>query len=156
MRVVGINCSLPCCSGAAMEERMFIFLFFKFYFKEHNDICIYFVIIKHSKEMRCLSLLTSFQTESSRRSEPRRDEGWDVVWNRFSSKPWASCSVALGTTGAAWRHTLTICNLNTGEKYVLGMKKDGKFCWCLGSFWFNSVGIIEQSSGVLVPPLITV
>lgn len=46
---------------------------------------------------------------------------------------------------------LIVANLNPGEKYVLGMKKYGKFCCHLGNFWFTSVGVIEESYGVLVP-----
>lgn len=94
--------------------------------------------------------------ELSQRDVPRTAEGWDVVWNRPSSKSWVSCLVALGRTGAAWEHMLIVANLNPGEKGVLGMNKYGKFCCHLGNFWFTSIGIIEGSPGVLVPPLIPI
>lgn len=105
---------------------------------------------------------------------PRTAKGWDVVWNRPSSKSWVSYLVALGGTGAAWGHTPScqhqvanaklptpscqrqVANLNPGEKCALGMKKYGKFCCHSGNFWFTSTGIIEGSSGVLVPPLIPI
>lgn len=94
--------------------------------------------------------------EPGQRDAPRTAKGWDVVWNRPSSKSWVSYLVALGGTGAAWGHTLIVANLNPGEKCALGMKKYGKFCCHSGNFWFTSTGIIEGSSGVLVPPLIPI
>lgn len=90
--------------------------------------------------------------------DPRRGI---VVWNRPSSKSWVSCLVALGRTGAASGHTLIVANLNPGKSVFKKfehtfMKKFGKCCSHLGNFWFTSVGIIKESSGALVPPMITV
>lgn len=101
-------------------------------------------------------VFTNQPPEPSLRGELRGAEGWDVVWNRPSSKSWVSCLVTQDWTGAAWEHTWTVANLNPGERCVLGLKNYRKLCWHLGNFWFTSIGIIEGSAWVLVPTLILV